>query len=89
MLGMISARGIAPVARRKRAADDALLHPGLARRELAGRGEARDLGAGAGAAGRAVVGAARTQHEVAAVRAVHGRRTVELDVIDRARRPCR
>src|SRR5437868_4289580 len=55
---------IAPVARRERAADDALLHPRFARRELSGCCKARDLGAGAGPTGRAIVGASRAEHEV-------------------------
>src|SRR6202008_1887005 len=41
-----------PVARPKGAADDALLHPLFAFRELAVRGEARELGARARATGR-------------------------------------
>ena len=68
------------------AADHALLHPGRAGREVAVGGQAGQLGAGAGAAGRAVVGLAGAQHEVARVGA--GRRREQLDVVDlRAVRP--
>src|SRR5436190_9455163 len=49
----------------ERAADDALLHPRRALGELAVGGETSELGAGARAARRAVVGVAGTQHEVA------------------------
>jgi len=48
-------------------ADDALLAPGRARRQLAVGGEAGELRAGAGAAGRAVVRAAGAEDEVASV----------------------
>jgi hypothetical protein len=43
------------------AADHAFLNPTLARAKLFIRGEASELGAGPGAAGRAVVGAAGTR----------------------------
>ena len=46
------------------------------------RGQAGELGAGARAAGRAVVGLAGTQHEVAAVGAALCRLAEQLDVID-------
>src|SRR5438093_11159899 len=49
------------------AADHALLPPHGAGRELAVGRQAGQLGAGAGAAGRAVVGLAGTEHEAAAV----------------------
>ncbi|MCY1532882.1 hypothetical protein D9M68_681780 [compost metagenome] len=63
------------------AADHAGLAPGLAFGQFAVGGEAGQLGAGAGAAGRAVVGLARAEHEVAAV----GVRVVgeQLDMVDR------
>src|SRR5262249_45776832 len=56
------------IARAERAADKARLHPALAFAELAVGGEARELGARSGAARRAVVRLARTQHEVARAR---------------------
>src|SRR5690606_28573379 len=49
------------------AANDTGLAPDLSRRELAVGGQAGQFGAGAGAAGRAVVGLAGAEHEVAAV----------------------
>src|ERR1700740_3307353 len=55
------------IARPGRAADDALLHPLLVFGELAVRGEAGELGAGAGAAWRAVVGVPRAEHEVTCI----------------------
>src|ERR1051326_3744522 len=64
------------------AADDALLTPYLAGLQLAVGIEARELRAGAGAAGRAVVRAAGAEHEILAVRAGIGRRTEQLDVVD-------
>src|ERR1700757_222338 len=72
----------APVAGLERAADDALLHPLLVFCELAVRGEAGELGAGAGAARRAVVGVPRAQHEVTRIGAGKRRRPEELDVVD-------
>ena len=47
-------------------------------------GEARQLGAGAGAAGRAVVGPAGAEHEVLRVGVGAGRGAENLDVIDLA-----
>ena len=66
------------------AADDALLPPDLARAQLAVGGQAGQLGAGAGAARRAVVGLAGAEHEVPAVGAGRGRRAEQLDVVDLA-----
>src|SRR2546426_2121610 len=62
------------------AADHALLPPHGAGRKLAVGRQAGQLGAGAGAAGRAVVGLAGTEHEAAAVGV--WRRREELDVVD-------
>ena len=64
------------------AADDALLPPDLALGELAVGDQAGELGARAGAAGRAVIGLARAEHEVAAVGPGHRGRSEELDVVD-------
>src|SRR4030095_5127140 len=64
------------------AADDALLHPALAFRELAVGGEARELRARPRTARRAVVRLARTQHEAARACAARARCAEELDVID-------
>src|SRR5436190_18401796 len=55
------------VRRAKPAADDALLHPARAFGELAVRGEAGELGARSGAARRAVICLAGTEHEIAGV----------------------
>ncbi len=66
------------------AADDALLAPDLARLEFAVGVEARELGAGAGAAGRAVVRLAGAEDEVLAVGAGRGGRSEQLDVVDLA-----
>src|SRR5262245_8679262 len=63
------------------AADDAFLHPRLARRELAVGREAGELRARAGAAGRAVVGLSRAKDEVARARRRRGG-PEQLDVID-------
>src|SRR5690606_2537574 len=64
------------------AADHTGLAPQLARLQLAVGRQAGQLGAGAGAAGRAVVGLAGAQHEVAAVGlGVVGE---QLDVVDQA-----
>jgi hypothetical protein len=63
------------------AAENALLHPRGAFGQLAVGGEAGELGAGARAAGRAVVRLARAQHVVPALRARHGRRREQLHVI--------
>src|SRR5262249_15267384 len=71
-----------PIARLEDAADDALLFPDLTRRQFAVGGEAGELGAGAGAARRAVVGQAGAEDEVAAVRERRG--AEQLDVIDLA-----
>src|SRR5688572_17203891 len=78
----LSGSAIEPLVRGlEAAADDALLHPGLALGELAVGRQAGELRARAGAAGRAVVGLARAEHEVARSRR-GGRRPEELDVID-------
>ena len=52
--------------------------------ELAVGAQAGELGAGAGAAGGAVVGLARAEHEVLAVGAGHAGRAEELDMVDLA-----
>ena len=51
-------------------------------RKLAVGAQARELGAGAGAAGRAVVGLAGAKHEVLAVGARHAGWPEELDMVD-------
>ena len=66
------------------AADDALLPPDLALAELAVGDQARELGAGAGAAGRAIVGLAGAEDEVLAVGTGRGGRAEQLDVVDLA-----
>ena len=66
------------------AAHDALLPPDFAGRELAVGVEAGQLGAGAGAAGRAVVGLAGAEHEILAIGAGRVWRTEEFDVVDLA-----
>src|SRR5262249_34139023 len=66
------------------AADDALLPPDLAFPELTVGVEAGELGAGAGAAGRAVVGAPGAEDEVAAVGRDVGRRAEQLGGVDGA-----
>src|ERR1017187_1338567 len=66
------------------AADDALLTPDLAGQQFAIGVEAGQLGAGSGAAGRAVVGFTGTEHEVLAIGAGSGGFSEELDVIDLA-----
>lgn len=66
------------------AAHDALLTPDLARRELSVGVETGELRTRSGAAGRAVVGSAGTEHEVATVRVRIGARGEELDVVDLA-----
>src|SRR5262249_8009015 len=63
------------------AADDALLPPHLPRLQLSIGGQARQLGAGAGAARRAIVRLARTQHEIPAVVARVPRPAEQLHVI--------
>ncbi len=64
--------------------DDALLPPHLAGLQFAIGVEAGQLGAGAGAAGRTVVGLAWAEHEALAVGAGVGGRAEELDVVDLA-----
>src|SRR5207245_2431516 len=66
------------------AADDALLTPFLPGAQLAVGDQTSELGAGAGAARGAVVGSARTENEVAAVRAKRGRGrgTEQFHVVD-------
>src|ERR671935_1390330 len=61
------------------AADNALLHPYLSGRELAVHGQAGNLRTGSRAAGRPIVGLARAEHKIAAVRAIRAR-SAELDV---------
>src|SRR5688500_8403486 len=79
----LARRAIKPSVRRAEgAADDAFLHPGCALGKLAVRGEAGELGAGAGAARRAVVGLAGTQDEAARARAGCLRRPEELHMVD-------
>src|SRR5579875_2978690 len=63
------------------AADDTLLHPHLAGRERAVRGQAGDPGAGPRATRRAIVRLAGAEHEVAAVRPI-GAGGAELDMVD-------
>ena len=59
--------------------DHAFLHPGRVGPEPALRCEAGELGAGSGAAGRAVIGAAGAEHETARIRVGRrGDRTVRL-----------
>src|SRR6185436_10063635 len=78
----LAARAVEPlVGSLEAAADDALLHPGLAFGELAVGREAGELRARPGAAGRAVVRLARAQHEVARARGGRGR-PEQLHVID-------
>ena len=70
------------------AAGDALLPPDLARAQLPVGVEAGELRARAGAAGRAIVGIARAEHEASAVRDSRRRGPEQLDVIHlRARGP--
>src|SRR5262249_51231679 len=64
------------------AADDALLPPNLPLRQHAIGRQARQPGAGAGAARRAVIRLPRTQHEVPAVVGRVERWATQLDVID-------
>src|SRR5581483_7530909 len=64
------------------AAEDAFLHPRLALGELAVGGEAGELRARAGAAGRAVVRLARAEHEVTRLRAGGNSGAEQLDVVD-------
>src|SRR5438045_3553197 len=71
-----------PVFAAENAADDALLHPLVAGRQLAVGREARELGAGARAAGRPVVGLAGTEDEVPAVHAGFLAGPEELDVVN-------
>src|SRR5262245_58166275 len=68
-------------ARAERAADDALLHPAFAFRELAVGGEACELGARSRPARRTVIRLARAQHEAPRIRRARGR-PVKLDVVD-------
>src|SRR5690606_20702957 len=63
--------------------ENAGLPPGLPGLELSGGVQAGELGAGARAAGRAVVGLARTEDEIPAVGEGRiGRRAEGLDVVD-------
>ena len=67
----------------ERAAENALLNPRVAFRQLSVGGEARELGARTRAARRAVVGLARAQRRSCATCAVAAaRRPEELDVVD-------
>src|SRR5437879_4859412 len=66
------------------AADDALLPPDVALAQLAVGEEAGELGAGPGAAGRAVVCHAGAEDEIAAVGVGVARGAEQLDVIDQA-----
>ncbi len=77
MVGSMSPGGAIQPAelRAETAADDALLHEGLAFRESPIRGETGEPRARAGAARRTVVGLARAEHEIP-------RALVEDDVID-------
>src|SRR5205085_537706 len=68
----------------KHAADDALLPPDSAWCQFAIGGQARDLGAGAGAAGRAVVRFAGAEDEIPAVIRRIVRWAEQLDVVDDA-----
>jgi hypothetical protein len=68
------------------AAEDAFLPPGLAGPELAVGVKAGELRARAGAAGRAIVGAARAQDEVPAADPGRRRRREQLDMIDFGKR---
>src|SRR5689334_20357985 len=70
------------VGTRERAADQTLLYPRRALGEFAVGGEAGELRARAGAAGRAVVGFAGAKDEVAAVNADGWRRGEQLHVVD-------
>src|SRR5690242_14958118 len=64
------------------AAYDAFLPPDLPHIEFAIRIQAGHFGAGAGAAGGAIIGLARTQHEILAVDASLLRRPEQFDVVD-------
>src|SRR5215469_18612344 len=66
----------------KHAADDALLPPHLALAQFAVGIQAGELGAGACAAGRAVISFARAEHEVFAVHPGDFGWTEQLDVVD-------
>src|SRR5207237_1576613 len=70
------------VTSREDAADHAFLAPRNTRRKLAVGGKTSELGAGAGAAWRAIVRAAGAEYEVARIVARIGRRPNELDMID-------
>src|SRR5260221_1042887 len=72
----------AAIARMEGAAGDALLNPLFALGEFSIGGKARELGAGACPARRAVVGFARAQHEIARMRTRRGGRPEELDMVD-------
>ena len=72
-----------PILAREDAADDRLLPPDLARRQLSIGREAGELRAGAGAAGRAIVLAAGAEHKIPRVGDGRiARRTDQLDVVD-------
>src|SRR6185312_5508432 len=64
------------------AADETLLHPRLALRELPVGRETGEFRARPRAAGRAVVGASRAEHEIAAARLRERRCAEELHVVD-------
>ena len=66
----------------EQAADDAFLHPLGPDRQIAVGREARDLGAGPGAAGRPVVGPAGTKDEIPAAGAGLGRGTEQGNMVD-------
>ena len=76
------ARLTASVVRRKSTANDAFLNPYFSRLELLISSQTGQLGAGAGATGRTVVRAARTQDKVAAIRTGIHRRAKKFDVVD-------
>src|SRR6202042_2902343 len=66
----------------KHTADNTFLLPGLAFADFAIRVKARQLGAGPGATGRAIVGFPGTEHEIPAVHPGKLRWTIKFDVID-------
>src|SRR5690606_30569630 len=66
---------------REPAPEDALLDPRLAFAQLSVRREARELGAGAGSAGGAVVGVAGAEYEAAGAGVAGGGQGEELDVV--------
>src|SRR5579864_6116585 len=62
--------------------DDTLLFPNLALANFSIGVEAGQLGAGAGAAWRTIIGLAGTEHEILTVDRGQTRRTKEFDVVD-------